>query len=436
MQSQIVSFPAYLSVYDSFSTCKHSLQSQKRNWNKSKIKVNHYNILVMNEYFANHIRQNCDTNVDESDNIQHSVENCKKWSITLQELKVIPPYYPIDLTHKVIHSTTIELVHRRLTQCIKTYDIAIKWSSREPSLLYCSTNCLLFFEINLWKKADRDVSPPNEHDLETSSESIDMIIEIRRHDGDCVRFHHLRNILYGAICHEEFLNLKEVCGGDRRIHSINNSDGNCSVPRFMQPLNFDTLIDVMNSVAMAFEMVFSEISLDTTMGLQMLVFLTDSTSIHKVYAGHVCDFILLGLDVFGNAVVAVPEVIHNYAVSDRQCIEHHYALQILANVFENNSYKLEIPQNYLQAFESWNSVIPSLIKDMKNVVNNPHVAYNAMRCLRNWYLFGGGTVADPTYIREILEYIESIETYGKQYYISLEKESNKLKLLLENFHNL
>ncbi len=443
MQAPVQSFSSEISTYNAFPSCKITFLRQQSSsphkhttaWYRYKGVNrdidNKYNIHTMNEPISNPFRHTCDEVVSsESDTVQRSIEDSNKWSITSQNLKVIPPYYPLDLTHKVVASTTIETVNQRISQCVKLYDLAIKWCARDPSILYCSTNGLLSFEINLWKKIDFE---SNQEEAKTSSIIIDMIVEIRRHDGDCVRFHHLRNVLYGAICRGEFLDLNEVYDDRGRIRPINKSPikKNKNAPRFLRPLTFDTLMDVMNSVAMAFEMIFNQTSFDTTMGLQMLVFLTDSSSIQRVYAGHVCDFILTGFDVFGNDVAAAPDVIHNFITTEKESIEHHYALKILANVFENNSYSEEIPQSILEQIESWNSVLPSLIIDIKNVVKNPHVAYNGLKCLRQWYLFAG-SIADTSYVDEILESLDAIQTYGNQWYISIEKEASTLRLLLVN----
>ena len=105
----------------------------------------------------------------------------------------------------------------------------------------------------------------------------------------------------------------------------------------LRPLALDNLMDVLNSVALSYELIFNGNTVDTLTGLKMLIFLTDATSIHRVYAAHVSDFILLGHDAFGNNVPAVRDVIYNYVVNERNCIEHHYALQILANSFQNSS---------------------------------------------------------------------------------------------------
>ena len=416
--------------YESFFPCKTLQPNDVICWNNSD---ETYNILIMNDCVSNDIQWVCnEADTSECVGSPTDTTHWNKWCIKLQDLKNIPPYYPIDLTYKVLHSTTIENVNRRLSEGIKKYDLAVEWSPKNPSLLYCSTNDFISFEINLWKKSYKE---PRRQEMKTSRETlVDIIVEIRRHDGDCVKFHHLRNALYTGIFHGNFVNLTNT-SGNYRIHGVPST--NSIGPQSMRPLAFDTLMDIMNSVAMAFELIFSENSLDVTMGFQMLLFLTDPTSMSSnVYAGHVCDFILLGSDVFGNTVGAVPKVIHNYIMIEQKSIGHHYALQILANVFENNSFKYEIPQESLNTIESWNSVIPSLVRDLKNVDSNPHVAYNALKCFRKWYLFAGNTIVDPVATERVRECLESIRNYGCQQYSSLEIEAKKLIFLLDNSSKL
>lgn len=388
-------------------------------------------IETMSEYLASSCASSCQdqTTIEEFASVPSNIntgETRKKY-FTKNDLKVIPPLYPLDKTFKVMKKTSADFVSGRLCRSIRMFDLATKWTNSDPTLLYCTTNDFLKFEINLWKQ-EHDSS--TDGDMKSDDELCDIIIEIRRYQGDCVRFHQMRNSLYSYICDTEtnqsFDEGYKNCNVYRT--SMPTTSNNCTP--HLRPLALDNLMDVLNSVTMAYEMIFNQNTVDIVMGLQMLTFLTDSTSIHRVYAAHVSDFILLGHDIFGNNVPAVRDVIYNYVVKERDCVERHYALQILTNAFENSSLQQEIPtKNANTEIDSWNSVIPSLIRDMKNVERNPHVTYNAIRCLRTWYSLAG-IHAEMSYKDDILSSVEKVRLFGEQWYISLEKESTNLKFAL------
>jgi hypothetical protein len=401
----------------------------------------------MSEFFADNFQ--CNWGSRTTDNVLDETETAitattdKAWSITKNDLKTIPPYYPIDRTSKVIKNTSVDVISERLSTCIKIHNIATTWSSDDPTLLHCSTNDFLKFEINLWKQDNKKNSDDKSGDnvYETcKKESFareDIMIEIRRHEGDCVNFHRLKNALFDILL---------VSSEDRQVHyDVNRKRNGRNTPMIMsmthkgasndngnlhlRPLALDNLMDVLDSVAMAYELIFNENAIDSIMGLQMLIFLTDSRSIHRVYAAHVSDFLLLGYDTFGNDVPAVRSVIFDYVVKDRDCIEHHYALQILTNIFQNSSLQQEIPISSKPEIEIWNDIIPALLLDIKNYDHNPHLAYNSIKCLRTWYVLAGEH-SDTTYKQEIISCLEQVRSFGKQSYISLETESVNLMMAL------
>lgn len=367
----------------------------------------------------------CDNPPDDIEScIHHNTSSLKKrreWFITESDIKELPSYYPLDRTYKVLKCISAHDLSERLTKCMKVHNLAMYWDSAHPTRLCCSTNNLLRFEINIWKKEA----------VEKIGEGLDdMIVEIRRHDGDCVIFHRLRRELFNFLYHEQIE--EDARMQDKNdIKSIDPSNSNVSeLVHFphVRPLAIDNLMDVLNSAASSFELIFNQNSMDTIMGLQVLIFLTDAKSIHRVYAGHVSDFILIGRDVLGNSVPAARNVIYDYIVNTRNCNEHHYALQILANSFQNSTIQPEeILSNDVQpAIVTWNSAIPALILDVENAEYNPHVAYNAAKCIRLWYSLAGSQ-ADMSYREEILSALEKVSSFGEQCYVSLATESNTLK---------
>lgn len=381
---------------------------------------NHHNFLdKMTEYFADNVLCACrdpTSVIDEETSIMPSREgDAIQWNIKKEDLQTIPPFYPLDRTFKVIKNTTADIISKRLLKCMKVQNLAIKWTSNKPTLLHCSTNDFLKFEINLWKQDDTS----SDEEITRNDDVYNVIVEIRRYAGDCVGFHRLISELFDNICENNY-------NGGREENNITTT--NNVIPN-LRPLALDNLMDVLNSVATAYELMFNQNSIDTLMGLQMMIFLTDSSSIHRVYAAHVSDFILLGYDVFDNEVPAVRDVIYNYVANERGSIEHQYALQILTNAFQNSSIQQEIPTNNMPKIDSWNTVIPALILDMDEVEKSPHVAYNAVKCLRTWYCFAGAQ-ADMSYKEQILSSLERVRSYGEQSYISLEREAANLNLVL------
>lgn len=350
-------------------------------------------------------------------------ETKRKWIVTPKDVAEVPTFYPLERTHKVITNMSLDSLSSRLLECIRTHNIAVTWDEKNPTQIYCSTNNFLQFEINIWKRDDSNKDGKHE----TISGPTDKcqgfdnyVIDIRRHDGDCVSFHHLRTELFNFLCNPDSTPKKDS--------DNSNFSSNLTIPpEYARPLTIDDLMDILSSVTTAFELIFNPNSLDTVTGLQMLMFLTDAESIHRVYAGHVCDFIILGHDVFGHSVPAVRDVIYNYAVNERSCIEHHHALQILANSFKNCTLQNHHTNsnNDIDLY-TWNSAIPALIVDIENVETNPHVAFNAMKCIRFWFILAGPR-ADKSHNEKILKVIERTESFGRQWYISLAEESVKLR---------
>jgi len=293
--------------------------------------------------------------------------------------------------------------------------------------------------MNIWKHDTDDTddsdekSSGNEAAIESKTNESNVKLEIRRHDGDCVRFHHLRTALFHFLRHGEDSTLYQK---GLNIHNTTKNmsrvlQKNTLVPH-LRPLALDNLMDVLHSVALAYELIFHGNMVDTLTGLKMLIFLTDETSIHRVYASHVSNFILLGFDAFGNEVPAVRDVIYNYVVSERNCIEHHYALQILANSFRNSSLSqdmLEENESGMDMWNVWNEIIPSLILDIEDAETSPHIGYNAVKCMKSWYRLAGDQ-ADKHHNDQILSALEDAISFGEKYYSSLVTESNALKVAL------
>ncbi len=352
---------------------------------------------------------------EEGDDFKQPVE---RLNLTKKHLKPLPPFYPLERTFKVIKNTTAADISERLIKCIKMYGLAAKWNGKNPTNLHFHTNDFLKFEINLWKQ---DCSPSEGQ----SGDSCNIILEIRRHEGCCVSFHRLRTSLFNVLCENNNNSNVDRCHDDRSANQTGMSISNLH----LRPLALDNLMDVLNSVAMAYELILNQNSIDTPTGFRMLLFLTDAKSIHRVYAAHVSDFLLLGQDVFSNDVPAVKEAIYTYVVETKDCVEHHYALQILTNAFENSSLQQDIPINVQSDLDIWNEIIPSLILDMKNVEKNPHVAYNAVKCLRAWYGLAGDQ-AEMEFKKAILSSLKKVRSFGQQWYSSIEEECNNLTLTL------
>lgn len=352
----------------------------------------------------------------ETDTFQLPIE---RLNITKKHLKSLPPFYPLERTFKVIKNTSAGILSERLIKCIKIHGLATKWNGKNPSSLYCSTNSFLKFEINLWKQESSPAERQN-------GDSCNIIVEIRRHEGCCVSFHRLRAALFTVLCQTNNSTNSERYRDDRS----SNETGMAISNMHLRPLALDNLMDVLNSVTMAYELIQNQNPIDMQTGFQMLLFLTDAKSIHRVYAAHVSDFLLLGHDVFSNDIPAVKEAMHKYVIEKRNCVEHHYALQILTNAFEHSSLQQDIPVNVQPDLDTWNEIIPSLMLDMKNVEKNPHVAYNAVKCLRAWFGLAGDQ-ADMKYKKQILSSLKKVRSFGQQWYSSIEEECNNLTMALE-----
>jgi len=341
----------------------------------------------------------------------------RKLTISDNEIHEVPPFYPLELTHKVLLNTTAKTVSERLSECIKAHSLATQWNSDTPTQLRCSTNGFLDLEINVWKRSNgvHDKVP-----FEKIDERVyDVIIEIRRLDGNCVHFHRLRNSLFDIILRIE---QGPICNQDENKHIMQPKVSH------LRPLAIDNLMDILNSAMMAFKLMSNEIHSDKILGLSMMIFLTDSAIVHPVYAGHISDLILLGYDLFGNEYPELKDAIFKLVVYQKENeVAHQYALQILTNAFQNCSLQYDIPMEIHPEIEIWNSVINSLIIDMDNVETNPHVAYNAMKCLRGWFILSGDQ-ANSSHKQRILDMVDKTRAYGQQRYLSLEEESFNLTM--------
>lgn len=397
---------------------------------------NQYNLLdrieTMSEYFIDQFSI-CVPNkyTDDSELASSSQGKSRKLTITQSDIKLVPPFYPLDRTCKVIENISADELSEHLTKCIRIFNLAANWDVNNPTRLCCSTDNFLKFEINIWKHDDdttsQNKSSEKEATVENKKGESNVILEIRRHDGDCVRFHRLRTALFNFLRNvDESNNYVEGLKEHNTTKNMSRVIKKSTIIPHLRPLALDNLMDVLNSVALSYELIFNGNTVDTLTGLKMLIFLSDATSIHRVYAAHVSDFILLGHDAFGNYVPAVRDVIYNYVVNQRNCIEHHYALQILANSFQNSSLKQDILTNTQPDTEMWNGVLPSLVLDIEDAEKSPHIAYNSIKCIKAWYNLAGEQ-ADKSFNTQILSGLEKAISFGEEFYSSLVTESNELK---------
>lgn len=353
--------------------------------------------------------------------------NVRNWSISKNDIKLIPAFYPLGGMYKVV-VISLETLSARLLQCIRTKNIAIDWDPVNPTRLCCNTNTLVRFEINIWKQHPKSHNKDSEAQFQPEESILEnVIIEIRRHDGDCVNFHHFRRELFSFILNGE--DLSNDTNAIKRITCPTN------LPHKIRPLVLDNLINVLNSVIMACDMILKENPIDTAMGLQMLTFLTEPNSINRVFAGHVSNFILVGQDILGSSIPTVRDIIFEYVANERNCVEHHYALQIFSNCLQYCTFHQDKNNQDVTNFdaypnlEKWNLVIPTLILDIEDSEKSPHVGYNATKCLRSWYRIAG-THADLSYKEEILSVLERVSLFGERWYMSLAIESKNLKMSL------
>lgn len=363
------------------------------------------------------------------------------WRVEESDLEVFPSYYTLERSHTIVYDLIAPVISGRISEFARINSLFLDCNAGDkPYSCQLSTDDFVALEINLWKVSEREDSSSN-------IGGRGIIVEVRRRSGDCLDAQKIKNQLFRSIkpkttvqSHQQLFKKSKKNARTRvrpspiTVHAITGNTGkHQTLVQFFSSEDKFLVERTVLSVSNASDL----IKLDKSIlnGIQLLEFLSSDKHKNNLTRGHVNTMILTGMDPFGREH-EVMSVLHKLAVdttSNNKTV-HRWAVKTIGNALldvVHNAGRVTLKSRDLHF---WKDFIPPLLQDMKNVEEDPHLAYYAVRCLRGW--IGAKISSVHQSKRSLLGYgafskfLKEMVAYGKQKHANLEKEARVLLSLI------
>lgn len=431
------------------------------------------------------------------------------WRVQDSDLKIFPSHYNLERSAHVIISgdSMAPVISGRISEFARINSLfLIKWNARAPYSIRCTTDDSLCLEVTLWRTSDKLDTEQKENTRNKKSGGI--IVEVRRRSGDSLDASKIKSNLFRAVSQSsksrrmqgprQFKEARTTAAKassfpagigalklsrqSRHHHAQDESTANADSatasvpppriasfqrttsatstislsPPLADPPQAELLKKITHTVTRACKLI-SKLDMpgqNSNDGMELLDFLTDAKRhVKESNRTHVCSMILTGLDPLGKEN-EIRNVIHRFGMSNTNPVAHRWAIRIFGNALLNYQTYEVSPLGSTNHRDFWRPILPVLMRDMKNVENDPHVAYFAVRCVRAWIILlktytssvegdkickrlkflttgksfetGDGARRSTVDMTEFKEIILQVAAYGREKYSNIERESMAL----------
>lgn len=299
---------------------------------------------------------------------QEWVGECEpsSWDVKGDNLCMVPWEYPLERTHREIVGDA-SAIAKRISECLRTHSIEAKFCP-EKAKASCKTTDYVCFRIRMY--AGGENGQP-------------VIVEVQRRNGSSSSFMKTCRAILDAAEAKNSVDKKAL----RTIPWKPVSQLKCVGSVRME--DDDHEADAANSLSAIVEMMKSDKKGINLLALENLTLLTDSMKTKSSVAHHVAKWVLLGNETYDmreDIRILVDRDVFVDESDDDKLTYHddrlrYQALYVLANASEL-CFNASLLTRTVQS-DRWfrESLIPSLIDEVRRAETNANNAYQSTRCL-------------------------------------------------------
>mmetsp|Transcript_34116 Transcript_34116/g.52357 ORF Transcript_34116/g.52357 Transcript_34116/m.52357 type:complete len:389 (+) Transcript_34116:22-1188(+) len=283
--------------------------------------------------------------------IHHDDNSTSSWNVN--ELPIVPPYFPLERTHVKVEKANGKDVAQRLVDSMRDASIAAVYSS-EKAMASAETSDNVRFDVRLFQES-------------ATEESI--VVEMQKRSGSCFGFHDAARALLPAA-----LGIESDSKPSGRRHANLKSDDGPNIDRLEEAL------DLSRSL-------LAKDRLDANLlGMESLVHLTSTSSPEaKIYISR---RILSGDDGITDVLMQfIEEEFDDDEDDDEKADESHQAIMqrhslcVLGNCLDTLDNDQELSGVMVKNDWIGDQLLKSLIKTVSDASMKPHDAYEGARGL-------------------------------------------------------